>query len=586
MAFGYGNSYGNSYGLADPVVLLLPLEDMLPLAGLSSNAGSTPPLPLGERGLIDADPLESGALTDAQPVSPHSSTLAGVKHLSFFDDFYNRYHLISKVMDFGIVVSESTMQAEIWNAHLVPGTLDGVFDTELDFSQVAASLPALPQTLPALGVTSYNVTAEAAGPTDIEGHVYFFLTPTETLTLTVSGVRGRLWPFLPNWSGGFREVWEYKTEVITSRAGREQRMALRTTPRKTVEYASLIYEETRREFSRALDKYHHVDHVVADIPRHVVAVSEVPAIAGPVTVDEIPDWIDDNQVIVIVNGRDVNLRYVDTVDEDNNIITLKNDGAAMPAGSYICFGMVGNIDPNIQTRRLTNEAAEVVFRFRTSPGREDYLEPPAAAETYSGREVFLTKPNWSDPVSIDFERSVNEIDYGRGVITRFVPIPFGAHLFRATFTNRDYAAAKAIRDTFIRMRGQRGEFFMPTWEADMMMKLAAGSGTASIRIEGTEVAETYASHKVFKSIMVLMNDGTRYYRTATNAFTVDDVNGNDSILQLSATWPVTIEPEDVAMICWMPCCRFATDALTIDWLTDSKARMQLNIRTLEELTAE
>lgn len=45
---------------------------------------------------------------------------------------------------------------------------------------------------------------------------------------------------------------EYKTEIITARSGREQRRALRATPRKTIEFQTTLNESNARDFARQM----------------------------------------------------------------------------------------------------------------------------------------------------------------------------------------------------------------------------------------------------------------------------------------------------------------------------------------------
>lgn len=587
MALGYGNSYGLSYGLADPTSLLIPYDMLLPYPYQSVNA-TTGNLPLGSSELVESLEIVSGTMDVNLPTAALTINLTGTWLPSFFDDFYNRIHVTPDTVDFGIVVTDTTLQIQLWNAYLSNSQINVIDETLLIEADVDIDEPALPQTMLPLEVKTLNITASLTGKTDITGSSTFIFTPSQTVEVPVAGSRGRLLPFLPNWASPVRESWEYKTEILTARSGREQRRALRDTPRKAVEFTAHVYGDQRRELNALLDKYHHVDVVIPDMPRHILATSAVPTAAGGTfTVDSLPDWLVDGAIVCLVYGKQLAMRYVDTVDSLTDTVTLKDVGTEeFPAGCYVCFGFVGNLENTIQTRRLTNDVVEVAFRFKAKPGREDIYDLPAAPTTYNNREVFTHRPNWADPVGLEFERLTDEIDYSYGVVSRFTPQAFGARTFQASFSNRSYANTKLLLDIFRRAKGRRGEFYMPTWENDLPLKLSVSSGGSSFRVNGTTVSDAYYNNATHKSIAVILKNGNVLYRTVTNIFEVDDVNGNDSILQLSATWPYAIAPSDVLMICWMPCCRFASDAITIEWLTDSKARLQMAIRTTEDLTPE
>lgn len=396
------------------------------------------------------------------------------------------------------------------------------------------------------------------------------------------------WPILPNWVNPFTETWEYKTEIITARSGREQRIAQRTTPRKTIEYTAHVNADSMRQLSGLLDGHQHEEFIVAEIPRHMIATSVVSEDADEVvSVDAIPDWVQEGIAVSVVSGRSVALRHIGEIDEGDGTITFSDTAEdECPAGSYICFGLGGYLDSNIGTRHLTNDVAEVALRFASTPGRDAYIEPPAAAVTYNGKEVFLAKPDWSNPLSVDFDRVTELVDYGRGIVTRYNPVGYGARVLRATYTNKDYATTEDILNTFFRARGQRGEFYMPTWEPDLEMRSNAIATQATLRVKGTVAFESYDEDPVFRNIMILKTDGSRVFKTVSNITEIDDVTGHDSVLTMTSVWSDTISVSDVVMICWMPCYRFASDAITVEWFTDSKSRLQINLRATEELTAE
>lgn len=583
MTLGYGNGYGFSYGLADPVNLLIPYENLLPIPDLSNE---TAPLPR-DRGLYEGGDVGGGAFTGAQPVAANAQAKAGAVQFSFIDDFYNRIHIAPLAIDFGLIAAEVSVPMEVWNAHFITATLDSVDMSTLEEDEVYMGTGSLPIDLKPLAIRNFNVQAGLNGPTRISGFIVMEFTPTETLTVTVEGQRGKLWPIVPNWSSPMRESWAYLTEIISSRTGREQRIAQRAVPRKTVEFSSLVHGDDRRTLNRLLDTAQQIEFVLPDFPRYVTATEEIEEGSLFASFDSAPEWLSAGILVVLVHGDRMELRYVEDVDTDDLFLTFKDTTTvAWPAGTRLHFGLLGNLAMNLGTRRLTNDAAEVSFRFESAPGKELEIAPPVATETWNDREVVLVRPNWLESVSLGFERNSEVVDYGRGVTRRFTPERTGSRLQRATYLGRDYATVKGTLDIFKRAIGQQREFYMPTWENDLPLRVQANAGTATLRTPGQDVARDYEDHPVMKNVMVLMRNGDRLYRRVNSISIVDDELGQDSVLLMSTTWPYNIDPAQVVMVSWMPCCRFASDSITIEWLTLSKAQMQLPIRTIEDLTAE
>lgn len=585
MGYGYGLGYGYSYGLADAAALLVPVDQTIPLQGLSTNAGSTPPLPLGARGLVELDVPISGTLSVEQPTSPNSETLNGAQGASFYGDFYERIYATPADINFGVVALNKTKTIGIWNAYLADATLDSFSVTDLDEQGISDTAPALPYTLSPLGTRDIDLTASAFGTGDILGSVTLTFTPEDIATVEVEGIRGRLWPFTPNWSNPYTLSYEYKTEILSSRDGTEQRRALRRVPRKTVEFTAHLTGDDRREANRRLDGVQNIEHVTADYTRFMVAAEEVPGTASEVSVGTTPDWVEDGLLLVIAAGRKTELRQVESFTAST--ITFATGGETWPAGTKIYFGLVGYLDDNFGSRRLTNDVIEARFRLETSPGREVYVAPPDPPLTFNGYEVFEERPNWASPLDVSYERETEIVDFGMGLTKRYFPTPFGSRVTTYRFTRKSLSDSFKVIDVFRRMRGRCGAFYMPTWENDLELAETATQGTSLLQIKGEETARDYASNDVFKTVMIQLKDGTRLYRHTSTVYTVSNGSGGlDTMLQLTESIPQEISAQNVDMICWVPVCRFASDSLTVVWRTDSVAEIRVNVKTLPYEVAE
>jgi hypothetical protein len=116
-----------------------------------------------------------------------------------------------------------------------------------------------------------------------------------------------------------------------------------------------------------------------------------------------------------------------------------------------------------------------------------------------------------------------------------------------------------------------------------VIKTLAPAGTNSIRIYGTQFSEDYADSTVHKAVAVTMNDGTIIYNAVEDIYTVDDPDGQDSVIQVADDWPVDLDPATVKTISWLLVWRHATDTLTIEWLTNTVGQCQLTMKSLEDL---
>lgn len=384
--------------------------------------------------------------------------------------------------------------------------------------------------------------------------------------------------FPVNWDSSYRVSYEYKTDMITSRSGREQRRALRTAPRKTIEYQSLIKKTELHRFNRLFTSAHHSLMNTPEFTRSTFTTDTLADGNSSVSVLAIPSWLMAGSVVVLNYERRMESHLV--VEAAGDQVSFSEPASRMwPPGTKLHPVLQGNLAQQIRVPHSTNDTAAAAISFDVDPGSEPVMQPAAASVLFKGREVFLMKPNWISDINWTFEHEIETVDYGRGRLARFVPVEFETKLFEANYLARTANEATDLLAFFKRQRGQVGEFHMPTWTDDMVLAAPAFTGTNTMRIQGREVSEVYEDHPVYRTIVVFLRDGRRAFARISGFI---ELSG-DSLLVLEDNWPIQIDPANVLMICWMPVWRSATDTLTVEWFSDAVAQTKLSLKTLEDL---
>src|SRR6218665_3234173 len=80
-----------------------------------------------------------------------------------------------------------------------------------------------------------------------------------------------LFPFNPNWRESCKVSYEFKTDIATSRSNREQRRALRTTPRKKISFKVTLAHVA--PLDRFMARYQNQEVALADMSRHVLTTT-------------------------------------------------------------------------------------------------------------------------------------------------------------------------------------------------------------------------------------------------------------------------------------------------------------------------
>lgn len=567
-------------------------NDFFPLPGRSVSApdtgGDWSP---GIRGLFDPVPpatVRVGPYSEGLP-TPAASTSAGAAGLllTFFDDFYNRVYVEPLFIDFGSISGESSVVTRVWNAYYRQSvTLDSIsFDPGIGLT-VTGLVP--PKEFKPLQQISYSVKALEDGPASFDSTILWSFDLPWSYSQPVRGTRAKLWLLEPNWppaGKNYTLTYSFKTEIIASRAGREQRIALRTTPRREVAYRVLLRREALVAFNDLMRDWQQRSFVMPELPRFAVSSGAMAVGSTDLAFDTLPGWaVIDGQVVLENNGN-MEVRQIDSVA--GNTVTFKTASTShWPAGTRMFYGMVGFMSPRLSTPRETNYHAQLDLEFGIAPVSDPYIAPPAPAVTLSGREVFLKRPNWANQVGATIEHDVELLDYDRGPVARFVPVAFPRETRQLTFLGRNFAEAEEIREFFYRMKGQQGEFYMPTWEYDFRPKVPAQVGSTNMRIAGLDFANVYGDSTVYRAIFVLMKSGDLLLRKVNTIQQVVDGDGSDTFINVTEAWDREISVDNIVMCGWLPAWRLSSDILTIEWLTNSVAQAQITMQTVEDLAAE
>ena len=188
------------------------------------------PLTLPYPSTLANNPPNAGLLTNNLPVAEIVSTFAGNMVRQFEQDWYHHVHLLPAKIALGNLLSTQIRQVEVWNAHFAPKTLSAVVGQN-DGGITLAAPANPPTTYGMLESRLHNVSVNLDGPPVIEAS-FTFQFPDEAPTLSISGRRVVVFGLKPNWADGWLERLMWATDVLAARDGTEQRVSLRTKPRR------------------------------------------------------------------------------------------------------------------------------------------------------------------------------------------------------------------------------------------------------------------------------------------------------------------------------------------------------------------
>ena len=539
--------------------------------------------------------LGPGALTNNRPAAVRSLSLTGARQASYFDDYYNRLWLLPSLIRYGSISGLVTKVAVLWNAWTVPRTITGIVQSGTTGINLGGTAP--PAAMRALSTLTYNVQATPTGPATVNGTITFTADNGQSITLYLSGERSRLWPIPPNWADGVNVTLSFKTDVFTSRSGREQRRELRQTPRKSFEFSVLTENEDFRRIERTMSKWYGYPLQMADPTRTLTAATVNPdgsmviacecddcrlAQYGCPSTCELPYWAATDASVILDDGYGrIAQRYI--ASASGTTITFTDTASPpWPAGTIIRPTVVGIFPQSITVNNPTSTVATAQVTIDVTPGSEAEVLSNPQEEIHNGREVFPIRPNWATGLSSKWSREYEQVDFGRGVIETYHPTAFSTRITTSEIVADNPDLALAIENFFRRMRGRRGEFYIPTYERDMELAADIVAGSDTITVLGTDTYADYSDSTVHRAVAIRLFDGRNIYRSLRSMY----ISGDNTALQFEGGFLSNISTADVAYVSWMTVARFSSDDLTFSWQTESLVKISMNTTSLEDLTVE
>lgn len=383
-----------------------------------------------------------------------------------------------------------------------------------------------------------------------------------------------VWPHPPNWSQGFEVTLRFLTDINVSRNGKQQRIAQRFEPRLAFEFTSLAKRSNFTQVQRELFMELRNEIVMPFWPDRRYLASA--ASGTTVSVTEVRPWMEPGATLCIV--QDGHGEAGTIASRTGTTITLSAAlTGSWAAGASVLEGFKGRMDQKTTQRGYTSEVNAVSVAFEVTPGSEPDYDFGTPASTFDGLEVFDFPVNWAAAPRVEIEDPRLMLDYSYGVHRVYHPFDFPTVIRRFQLLRNGFGAAKDVENFFRRHRGRQREFYIPNLQRDLRAITGLTAGSNTLSVEDSEVAAYLTGNTVHRAIAVKTPLGWRYNQI------VSAVAGSGStIITMRNNWPETVPLSSVGMVAFLNVANFASDAFSLEWVSDNVATTVVTISTLED----
>lgn len=321
-----------------------------------------------------------------------------------------------------------------------------------------------------------------------------------------------LFPWLadPDWSRGVTETLEWKTDVLQSPTGAEQRISRRLSPRRTFEFTTLVHDTGRQRFENmlwqgcagtwAMPVYPDVFALPAAVSSGVTALS-IPTAGRDFTVGG-------TVLLKTDESPAATSRMVTIAGIAGNVLQLASPLTdSWPAGSLVYPVRKAVLTEPPSLSRLTGSATTAQVRFRIAE-HNTFSDAPVLTQ-YRGHPVLESETDWGESVSGSYQPLIRELDNNSSIPYRLDTAgrPFWRQTHNWFTVNRQ--AQTLLRQLLWYLRGRQRSIWVPGQTLDFSPRSAISGNSVDVVEAGfTELGIRPGR----RDICILLADGTRYYR--------------------------------------------------------------------------
>lgn len=509
---------------------------------------NTPPIPAGVTSVLPT-PMLVGTLTD-QGYQQFPTTDQGYFMPSFAEVFYNRIVAIPFSLEAGNLIADKDLTLSLWNGFFTTSTLDSIIETGI--SGVTLVGPAAPADFAPLQEIIYTVEVKVAeGEPTLDGS-YTFNFGNQNISINVPITASRVLPLPYLFQAGLLETLAWKTKVITSYNGYEQRLKLRGSPRQEFRFDIAL----PREATNYIDS---LFYAWRGMNFGIPVTSEGRFLSAPTSTSSPTLSVDTNYGDFRAGGLAI-IYNSETDYELVNIIALDANSITASANITKVFGVTALVIP-MRVGRLLSDPSRMttgsMVRIAANFGITDNTSLTVAASPlqYKGLDVFvddqLTVGNSLTDV---YDGRLDVIDFGTGAVDTF-------SIGDKTKIQRDFGVQfENLEDAWNhrlwlhRREGKLRPFWMPTHENNLIListtllvltLVVKDEGQQFLMAGRQDIAIRTKTGWVFREIL-----------------SVGTVEGG---LEIGVDSDIATLPEDIEYISFLGRKRLASDVLELNW---------------------
>lgn len=483
--------------------------------------------------------------------------------------------------DVGYVTVPTFITLWLWNGSTSDAVLSSIIGDEE--SEGMTWNDVTPLVVHSKESTKVIIEVGILGPLVFSGNIVF-TSSCNIITLNVFGTRapqlsgdvGYLF-FDHNWENGLTETLEWMTDVLIAHDRTEQRIQLRSIPRRSWEFRFLLEGNVRRKMESWMSM-RKTRFLFSPICRDVVLLSG-DVVAGsstiPITITQRSEnLIEDTDVALWTNENQYEIRKITGVGSSYISVDapFESDYFANHAHFAPCRYFMGT------GQRTVNRATDDIgdFVIRAVAINDKWLDTTSDATLYNGYGVCPFDASF-DSGAEDWENKWVVLDNNTGILSydmnSIEPVISRDARFLVEGTDEIELLMR-----FLRTRsGKLVPFYIPSTDTSFELATSSLAVDQFIVIKGIGYQFAFEGSAVRSHIKLELHDGTILYRKINS---VETLPSGDEKFVLNEVLGVVVSQYTLAKASWLELVRLDTDSVSLKWVNTELVELTIPIVSL------
>ena len=400
------------------------------------------------------------------------------------------------------------------------------------------------------------------------------------------------------------EKYEFKTDIITSYTGTEQRIALRNEPRHYLSYDYTAMKPFEAQWLRAVARMKQSTTLYIPMWHTPVYLTEEALVDSKYFKIEETSMFDlrNSQAVMVFKEdsvKDINHYYRTVSYGDGGVVGLykKLNSPLNPKNAYVYPLIKCSLQPITSLKYVFSNGTDVTINFEDLQEKSpiivpnkylyDYYDnykgrnPYNIPYKYNGSDVLTLAPQWIEDssVTLDIQKQTVKLDNDIGVFSYDSKndLSYDKNNYSLILMNK--AEINNMVKFFYRVKGKYKSFYMPSWVNDFTSCFDIQAGNNFIYTEFDSLYKYYLSNSRKNKIIIFTKDFKSYILNVMSL--TYEIIGNIKYgkLLLSSPIDMNLPLSNIKMMSYFNHVRLDDDTLQLNY--ESTQVAQVDITTME-----